>query len=346
MNTNQRGQLLFLSHQRRLALISVPILLVSIAFADEPLQRFSRTERHMGADFTIKLYAADDETGEQALKTAFAVVAEYDKLMSDYNAESELSQLSQKSPTRSPQKVSRPIFDVLSRASDISDKTDGAFDVTVGPLTKLWRRAKRQKELPEADELKTSLAAVGWKKVQLDKDQQTVALVKPGMRLDLGGIAPGYAADQVLALLRERGIKSALADASGDVALGDPPPGEAGWKVGLASLKADGPPERFVTLANCAIATSGDAFRGVEIGGVRYSHIVDPKTGVGLKHRSSVTVLAHDCTTADALATAVSVLGPEKGLGALAKFKDAQARIVWQDEQGEVHSMESDGFPR
>jgi len=316
--------------------------------ADAPaaLQRFSRTEKHMGADFTIKLYASDEETAERAFKAAFGLVAEYDKLMSDYNPESELSQLSQKSPTEEFIPVSKPIWNVLLRAQEISEKSEGSFDVTVGPLTKLWRRAKRQKELPEEDERQAALAAVGWRSLVVDKDAPAVSLGKANMRLDLGGIAPGYAADQVLVKLRESGIKSALADASGDVALGDPPPGEKGWKVGLSPLKADGPPERFLTLANCAISTSGDAFRGVNIGGVRYSHIVDPETGVGLKHRSSVAVLAADCTTADALATTVSVLGPEKGMELLKAFPGSSARILWQDEHGETHLQQSANFPR
>lgn len=308
-------------------------------------QRFSRTERHMGADFTVKLYANSEEAAERAFKAAFDLVAEYDRLMSDYNSESELSQLGRQSPTTSPVPVSKPIWEVLSRAQQFSEQTGGAFDVTAGPLTKIWRRAKRQRELPTDEERQEALAAVGWTHLVLDRDQQAVALTRPNMRLDLGGIAPGYAADQVLAKLRELGIKSALADASGDVAFGDAPPGQ-GWQVGLAPLKAEGPPEQILLLANCAISTSGDAFRGVEIGGVRYSHIVDPKTGVGLKHRSSVTVIAPNCTTADALATALSVLGPKHGLEVLKHFPDAEARMVWQDEKGEVHSTESEKFPQ
>jgi thiamine biosynthesis lipoprotein len=309
-------------------------------------ERFGRTEKHMGADFTMKFFAPSEDAAEQAFKKSFELVTEYDKLMSDYNAESELSQLSMKSPTKTAVPVSRPIWDVLVRAGDMHEKTEGAFDVTVGPLTKLWRRAKRQKELPTAEERQTALQSVGWQHVALDKEHRAVGLNMPGMRLDLGGIAPGCAADQVLVKLKELGIKSALVDASGDVAIGDPPPGEQGWKIGIAPLKADGPPERFLTLANCAISTSGDAFRGVEIGGVRYSHIVDPKTGIGLKHRSSVTVIAPDCTTADALATAVSVLGPEKGLEMLKQFPGSHARIVWQDERGEVQTVESKEFPK
>ena len=311
-----------------------------------PLKRFGRTEKHMGADFTVKLYAPSEEEAERCFKAAFELIAQYDQLMSDYNSESELSQLGQKSPTRQPIPVSQPIWEVLVQASKISEQTDGGFDVTVGPLTKLWRRARRQKELPTDEERQTALQSVGWQSVVPDPQRPAISLTRPNMRLDLGGFAPGYAADCALARLRELGAKSALVDASGDVALGNAPPGEQGWTIGIAPLKADRPPERFLELANCAISTSGDAFRGVEIGGVRYSHIVDPKTGIGLKHRSSVTVIAPNCTTADALATAVSVLGPEQGLSVLKHFPGTQARIVWQDDQGETHSVESPGFPK
>lgn len=352
--TLERGE--FSPAHRQLMRVKTPLLAViavvllassTILPAAEPaLQRFSRTERHMGADFTIKLYAADEDSAERAFKAAFSLVAEYDKAMSDYNAESELSQLGSKSPTKEFVPVSQPIWQVLLRAQEISEKTDGAFDVTVGPLTKLWRRARRQKELPEEDELKTAMAAVGWRNLVLDKDRPAVSLTKPNMRLDLGGIAPGYAADKVLEKLRESGIKSALADASGDVALGDAPPGEKGWKVGLAPLKAEGPPERFLELANCAVSTSGDAYRGVEIGGVRYSHIVDPQTGIGLKHRSSVTVIAPNCTTADALATALSVVGPQKTDNLLEQFPGCGARMIWQDDQGQTHERQSPEFPK
>jgi thiamine biosynthesis lipoprotein len=300
----------------------------------------------MGADFSIKLYATDEQSAEEAFKAAFGLVAQYDQAMSDYNAESELSQLGMKSPTEELVSVSQPLWRVLLRAQEISEKTDGAFDVTVGPLTKLWRRAKRQKELPEEDERQAAMAAVGWRNLVLDKDRPAVSLTKPNMRLDLGGIAPGFAADKVLEKLRKLGIQSALADASGDVALGDAPPGETGWKVGLAPLKADGPPERFLELANCAISTSGDAYRGVEIGGVRYSHIVDPKTGIGLKHRSSVTVIAPNGTTADALATAISVGGAKRVDELLKRFPGCSARVIWQEDQDQTHEQESEGFPK
>jgi thiamine biosynthesis lipoprotein len=300
----------------------------------------------MGADFTVKLYAPDQQSADQAFQAAFNLIADFDKAMSDYDSESELSRLGKRSPTTEPLPLSDPLRSVLLRAQEIGETTDGAFDVTIGPLTKLWRRARRQKELPTEEERTSALKSVGWRNLVFDRNRERISLTKPNMRLDLGGIAPGYAADRALVKIRELGITSALVDASGDVALGDPPPGDKGWKIGIAPLKADHPPERYLTLANSAISTSGDAFRGVEIGGVRYSHIVDPKTGVGLNHRSSVTVIASNCTTADALATAVSVLGPQKGLEILEQFPGAHARIVWQDDAGKVHEAESDEFPK
>lgn len=326
------------------------LLLFALSSQAAELERFERTERHMGSDFTVKLYAVDKATAEKGFQAAFKLIADYDKSMSDYNPDSELMRLCAKGPTEHFNGVSRPLFDVLTRARVISEKTDGAFDVTVGPLTKLWRRARRQKELPTDEERRSALEAVDWQSVEtktieyFTPKRYGLRLKRPNMRLDLGGIAPGYAADQALAELGRLGITSALVDASGDVAVGDPPPGEKGWKIGIAPLKVDDPPDRLLLLANMAISTSGDAYRGVEIDGVRYSHIVDPKTGIGLKHRSSVTLLAPDCTTADALATAVSVLGAEKGLEVLKQFPNTHARIVTQNERGEMREVESEPF--
>jgi thiamine biosynthesis lipoprotein len=324
---------------------SVFLLLSLVIAATAPaLDRFGKTEKHMGADFTVKLFARDEEEARAGFREAFAIIAEYDRLLSDYNAESELMQLCAKSPTREPVAVSPQLFNVLSQAQAMSEKTDGAFDATVGPLTRLWRRARRQRELPTEEERIAALAAVGWKNVVLEAERR-VSLKKPKMQLDLGGIAPGAAAQQALVRLKEMGIASALVDASGDVSLGDAPPGEKGWKIGIAPLRANSPPEYFLTLANCAVATSGDAFRGVTIDGVRYSHIVDPATGLGVKHRSSVTVIAADGGTADALATAMSVAGPKRGLELLKNFPGAEVRFVTEDDEGEVHVVTSENFP-
>ncbi len=171
--------------------------------------------------------------------------------------------------------------------------------------------------------------------------EQTATLTQPGMRLDLGGIGAGYAVDEALAVLREHGITRAMVNASGDIGVSDPPPGAAGWKIGIAPLeKPDGPPSRYLLLANAAVTTSGDAFQYVEIDGQRYSHIVDPKTGLGLTDRMSVTVVARDCITADSYATAVCVLGPQLGLKLIEDTPGAAALMV-QNLNGQLQTSES-----
>src|SRR5262249_14195867 len=160
---------------------------------------------------------------------------------------------------------------------ELSKKSDGAFDITVGPLVRLWRHARRTRELPDPAELKKALALVGYDKVRLDPQRRTVRLLLAGMLLHLGAIGQGYAAAAMLAVLRRHGITRALVAASGDIAVGEAPPGAEGWKVGIAPLgNRDGEPERYLLLKHAAVSTSGDAVKFVEIGGKRYSHIVDP----------------------------------------------------------------------
>jgi FAD:protein FMN transferase len=174
---------------------------------------------------------------------------------------------------------------------------------------------RRQRELPDSKRLQEALSKVGFEQVKIDQANQTVELTAAEMRLDLGGIAKGYAIDRAMDALKSRGITAALIDGSGDVLVSAAPPGACGWKIGIAALTSpEGEPTEFLSLAHTAIATSGDAYQFVELDGKRYSHLVDPRTGLGLTEQSSVSVIAPDCTTADAWASAVSVLGPERGL--------------------------------
>ena len=292
------------------------------------MQRYKFEQIQMGVPFKIALYARDKTTANKAATAAFARIAQLNAIMSDYDSNSELMRLCRLSGPGKPVKVSRELQHVLVRSLALSKQTGGAFDVTVGPLTKLWRRAHRQKKLPDPKRLAAARQLVGHRLVRIDQRAGTAELLKQGMRLDLGGIAKGYAADEALAVLRLHGISRALIDGSGDIVVGDPPPGQHGWRIGIAPLKPNGPPSRFVHLKNTSIATSGDAFQYVEIGGKRYSHIIDPKTGLGLTGRSSVTVIAADGITADSLASAVNVLGSKHGLRLIATTKHAAAMIV------------------
>ncbi len=313
--------------------------------APETLQQYEFQRIRMGIPVKIALYATDDATAKQAAQAAFARMKQLDRILSDYDPDSELMQLCGQAGTDRHIPVSADLKAVLEHSLRLSRQTDGAFDVTVGPLVKLWRKARRKKQLPTAEALTTARTAVGFEFVDLDADLSTVRLTKPNMRLDLGGIAKGYAADQALAELKANGVSRALIDAGGDIVVGDPPPGKAGWRIGIAPLlKKDGPPSRFVTLKNAGIATSGDAWQYVEFDGVRYSHIIDPKTGYGLTERSSVTVIAADGITSDALASAVSVLGVQRGLDLIEKTLGAEALFVTlEEEQPVVHT--SSAFP-
>ena len=210
---------------------------------------------------------------------------------------------------------------MLRAARGFSEASGGAFDVTVGPVVKLWRRTRRTRELPDPADLAAARERVDWNAVALDERDRTVTIARPGVRLDLGGIAKGYAADAALAALREHGITRALIDAGGDLVAGDPPPGGDGWTVAV------GEGGETLALANAAIATSGDAYKFTEVAGVRYSHIVNPRTGLGLTDQSTVTVLAGDGMTADALASAVSVLGPGAGVALLERAESAEGRV-------------------
>lgn len=308
--------------------------------AEPPLTRYAFEQTHMGVPFAIVLYAADESTANKASDAAYARIAALDAILSDYNPDSELSKLSATAGSGQVVPLSEDLGRVLRIANDLAERSDGAFDVTVGPLVRLWRRARRQHKLPANDDLATARKAVGYQHLRLAECEQgdsgqadggsTAELSVPNMRLDLGGIGMGYAVDQALAVLREHGINRAMIDASGDIGLGDPPPDAAGWKIGVAPLAEDGPPSRIVLLANAAITTSGDAFQHVEIDGRRYSHIVDPHTGLGLTDRLAVSVIAPDCTTADSLATAACVLGAEAGLRLIESTPEAAALFVRQ----------------
>jgi FAD:protein FMN transferase len=303
--------------------------------ATEKLERFSQRQLHMGVEFEIVVYATDSQAADKAFAAGYERIAQLDRILSDYDAESELSRLSASTPSKEPIAVSDDLWAVLSHAQSVSKRSDGAFDVSIGPLTKLWRRARRQKEPPTSEQIARARESVGYQNIRLDADRQAVTLTRPAMRLDLGGIAKGFAAEEALAAIGKLGICRALVRASGDIAVGEPPPGETGWRIGIAPLDAEQAPTRFVSLANRAISTSGDSRQHLMVNGKRYSHIIDPQTGWGVEGRSSVTVIARRGIEADSVASAVSVLGPQAGLRLIEDTPDAAALIVTESADGQ-----------
>lgn len=285
----------------------------------------------MATTFRISLHAETQAEAETAAAGAFKRIAELNAVCSDYEPNSELMQLCSAGPDK-PFKASDDLFTIVSRALELSRLTEGAFDITCGNLSHLWRRTKRTHKLPPADRLQQALAATDWHAVRLDERAHTITLLKPGMLLDLGGIAKGYAADAGLRVLREHGLTRALVMAGGDIAIGDPPPGTEAWDIKLRQFASANAEEDLVTvhLHNCAVSTSGDLYQFTEIDGTRYSHIVSPLTGLGLTERIACSVIAPDCTTSDALATAMCVLGRKRGEETAAKAKGVTTRFAQQ----------------
>ncbi len=311
-------------------LVQCTLFSLSGRCAELTLSRFEFESKHMGTSFRIVLYTTDKANANKATVTAFARVAELDRILSDYNPNSEVMQLCKRNDTApgKPIAVSTELFDILAKTESVSKVSDGSFDVTVGPLVKLWRLARKTQVMPDTKELTEAISKTGFEKVSLNSTAQTVTLKVPGMRLDFGGIGKGYAADEALAVLRDQfHISRALVAAYGDITCGDAPPDNDGWTVDITPISKDQAPRRL-KLVNMAVSTSGDMEQFTVIDGVRYSHVLNPKTGLGLTGRRSVTVIAKKGWQADAYAKVASILPAEKSLPLIDKLEDAATYIV------------------
>ncbi len=339
-----------------------PLLVVLLLLGGRPLaaqpspawERYEFTQVHMGTEFKLVFYAPDERAANRASEAAFARIAALDARFSDYRPDSELSQLSDTAGSGRAVPVSDELWSILSTSQDFAHRTGGAFDVTCGQVVRQWRRARRQKTLPSDRQIESARQTVGYADLVLDPAAHSATLHRPGTRLDLGGIAQGYAADQALSVLAASGCPQALVDASGDVALGQPPPGQAHWLVALSQFDAarppDGsgdfaplPPAESLQLARQAVSTSGDLYQHVVLGGRRFSHIVDPRSGWALEHSPLVTVVAPDAVTADALATAVSVLDWEACLRLAANFPGTEL-LRWELDGEQVIRRATPGW--
>ncbi|MEM7306487.1 MAG: FAD:protein FMN transferase [Planctomycetota bacterium] len=291
-----------------------------------PLARYERVEPAMGTTFRLVFYATGDEAAERAGAAARERIHAIERIFSDYDAASEARRIAGAAPGVFD--VSRELAEVTALAAELGARSGGAFDVTVGPLSRLWRRAGRQGEAPEQADWERAARAVGWHHLRVDAAARQLELRAPGMRLDYGGIAKGYAACEALRVLAEHGFERALVDAGGDVSCGAAPPGAAGWRVALEGAEQAG---GGLVLCEASIATSGARYRGVELDGELYSHLLDPRRAAAPPGGGQVTVLVHGRgrgALADALASAVGLLALEEALLLVASYPGAEARLV------------------
>ena len=310
-----------------------------------PQHSFRFSEPHMGSMWTITCYGSDRDEVSAAVKAAFQRVSELDAIMTDYDPNSELLRLCQ-AGVGMAHPIGQDLLDVMMASQRVSRASRGAFDITAGPLIQLWRRARRQGELPDPARIHEAMSVLGYHNIVLDAGHHTATLRRDGMRLDLGGIAKGFAADAALKVLRERGYSSALVAASGDLAIGDAPPGELGWRIRVGDPESRTNLLGFsLLLRNVGVSTSGDAEQFVKIGSSQYSHIVDPATGTGLTNRVQATVIADSATRSDAWATAVCILGVEKGTRIINADRKLSALFVIPDPKSHLRLLPTRRFP-
>jgi thiamine biosynthesis lipoprotein len=229
-------------------------------------------------------------------------------------------------------------MELLFTARQAYNNSYGSFDITVGPLSRLWRNARKSQQFPNATAINKAQKFVGFNKILLDSSAQTITFLQPNMQLDMGGIAKGYAADKVLALLQSFGITNALVDAGGDMVIAGTPSDKKGWRVGVnIPGQQDALWKRKLLLSNKAVATSGDAYQYMLHKGKKYAHIIDARTGYGVTFQRNVTVVAPSATTADWLATACSILTIDQVKILAKKYKSEV--LITTLQNGRIHKV-------
>lgn len=294
----------------------------------------------MGTFAHVSVVAANYNTAYRCINAAFVEIYKVDELMSDFKRNSEIS-LVNREGFRQAIKVSDGTYEVLKRSVEFSKLTDGAFDITVGPLVELFRTAKKTEVAPSKEEVNQAKAKVGFEKLVFDDPNRTVRFKVEGMRLDLGGIAKGYAVDKAIEAAQKAGAIGAMVDIGGNIrCFGTLPRGKDNWIIGLQDPNLVENSKFLIPNQNSrdillklkltaeAVATSGDYQQFVLINGKRYSHILNPHTGTSAEGISSVTIITDNATDADALSTAVSVMGIEKGLALIEKLPNTEAILI------------------
>ncbi|GAB3033708.1 FAD:protein FMN transferase [Spirosoma pulveris] len=297
----------------------------------------------MGTQFNVIFYAPDSLTAQRAYGAVSVRMDSLNQVMSDYMDGSEINRLSATAGTGQWVPVSADLFNVLKKAQTIARLSNGRFDPTVGPLSLLWRRAVRRKEFPTDKERRRARRAVGYKLMELDSTTRTVRLRRKGMRLDVGGIGQGFAVDEALTVFHRFGIQSSLVDIGGDILADEAPPGKPGWRVDIGSGKAGDTDTTTILLKKAAITTSGDTYRFLEHNGRRYSHIMDPRSGLGLRHFVRATVWAPDGYRADALTKVFSVAGLRKSRRLIRRFSGVKLLIL-ENRNGKMRKWQSAAF--
>ena len=287
---------------------TITLLVFSTPLLQAQTRKFSYSEMKMGSAFNLIIVSADSNKANHLARKSYELVDSLNHIFSNYDSSSELSKINA-SAGLLPYKMSRAMLDLVQKSQYAYIQSKGAYDISIGPLSSLWRNARKAKLFPEASTVLATKKLVGFAQVKINKRLGTIFLPNADMHLDFGGIAKGYIAQWVINFLKANGIQQALVDAGGDIVMSGPPLNQQGWLIGVNLPETtDQLLNKKLQLSNCSVATSGDVYQFIEYKGVKYSHIINPLTGYGVTNLRNVTIVAKTGATADWLATACSIL--------------------------------------
>ena len=292
----------------KLFIYTIALLVFSTPFLNAQTRKFSYSEMKMGSAFNLIIVSTDSNKANHLARKSYELVDSLNHIFSNYDSSSELSKINA-SAGLLPYKMSTAMLDLVQKSQYAYIQTKGAYDISIGPLSSLWRNARKAKLFPEASTVIATKKLVGFAQVKINKRLGTIFLPNADMQLDFGGIAKGYIAQWVINYLKANGIQQALADAGGDIVMSGAPLNQKGWLIGVNLPETtDDLLNKKLQLSNCSVATSGDVYQFIEYKGVKYSHIINPLTGYGVTNLRNVTIIAKTGSTADWLATACSIL--------------------------------------
>ena len=289
----------------------------------------------MGSRFDITVVASNEKEGNKYIDSAIFEIARIEKLISSWDLNSETSLINKLSGIK-PIKVDKELFDLIERSIAISTLTNGAFDISYASMDRIWNYDGTMREMPSEEKISSSIKKVGYQNIIIDKEAQTVFLKLKGMKIGFGAIGKGYAADKAKALLIEKGVKAGIINASGDLNAWGKQANGRDWMVAITNPLNKNKVFSWLPINDSAIVTSGNYEKFISFNGIRYSHIIDPRTGYPSTGIISTSIMTSNAELADAISTSVFVMGVETGLDFINQLKGVDCIII--DEQNKIHT--------
>lgn len=328
------------SLKKSFLLLALCILLKQVTNAQ--LTKFQYSTEKMGSPFNLVFAASDKATADEISKQCFKLVDSLVHIFSDYDSSSELNWINQHAGI-APVIISSQMLNLLLISKQAYYKSEGAYTIAIGPLSSIWRNARKGKQFPHSNEVQIAKQLSDFTLIEIDSSKSRIYLPQKGMRLDVGGLGKGYIAQLVLNFLKANGIHQALVDAGGKIVMSEAIEPNKNWKIGInLSQSKTHILDKNLMLNNCAVATSGDIYQFMYHEGKKYSHIINPQTGYGLNNTRNVTVIAKDGAEADWLATACSILPIQQALKLVNSYHGNI--LIAVQNKGRIKYYKSKGF--